>query len=102
MVTQQAPTRGNEKDKEISIVIRTPAGIPHTFEVRSHDRVDKTTRTAVTYFVGQGQLAEGPYGLALVRDGQATEMVDSGRLEDYGVNENDVLHLIAKGPQVDG
>ena len=102
MVEQKAPSHGSERYKEISVIIRTPAGMPHTFEVRSQDRVDKTIRTAVTYFVGQGQLAEGAYGLALVRDGQATDMVDSGRLEDYGVTENDVLHLIAKGPQADG
>ena len=92
--------QGNRHD--IAVTIRTPAGIGHDFELRSHDRVDKTVRTAVQYFIAQGQLADGRYGLALVRDGQATEMTDSGRLEDYGIVEDDVLHLIAKDPQVDG
>jgi hypothetical protein len=92
--------QGNPHD--ITVTIRTLAGTPHRFEVKPHDRVDKTARMAVEYFVHHGQLAEGRYGLALVRDGQATEMVGSGRLEDYGVVANDVLHLIAKDPQVDG
>ncbi|MCC6174059.1 MAG: hypothetical protein IT305_02040 [Chloroflexi bacterium] len=86
----------------ITVTIRTPAGNSHTFEVKPHDRVDKTVRTAVEYFVEHGQLAQGQYGLALVRDGQATEMVDSGRLEDYGIKAGDTLHLITKDPQVDG
>ncbi len=91
-----------DKAKSASVVIRTPAGIPHDFEVKLRDRVDKTAREAVEYFVSQGQLADGAYGLALVRDGQATEMTDSGRLEDYGVVDNDTLSLITKEPQADG
>lgn len=94
--------RQQDKEKTADVVIRTPAGIPHTFEVKLHDRVDKTAREAVQYFVGQGQLADGAYGLALVRDGQATEMTDSGRLEDYGIVDDDTLSLITKEPQVDG
>jgi hypothetical protein len=31
----------------------------------------------VAYFVAAGQLADGDYGLALLRDGQATELTDS-------------------------
>jgi len=89
-------------DKALSVTIRTPAGISHVFEVRRHDRVDKTVRTAVSYFGGQSQLAEGAYGLALIRDGRAIDMVDSARLEDYDVVEGDVLSLISKAPQVDG
>ena len=88
--------------KAISVTIRTPAQIGHVFEVSPHDRVDKTARTAVKYFVGQGQLSDGNYGLALVREGQATLMTDSGRIEDYAVVEGDTLNLIAKEPEVDG
>jgi hypothetical protein len=56
----------------------------------------------VAYFVAAGQLADGDYGLALLRDGQATELTDSGRLEDYGIERDEVLALFARGPQVDG
>ncbi|MHB1004091.1 MAG: hypothetical protein ACYC3S_00435 [Chloroflexota bacterium] len=91
-----------QEEKAVAVTVRTPAGITHVFEVHSHDRVDKTARTAVTYFSDQGQLANEPHGLALVRDGQAVEMQDSARLEDYEVAEGDLLALLPKAPQVDG
>ena len=59
--------RQPDQEKTASMVIRTPAGIPHTFEVKFHDRVDITARDAVKYFVGQGQWADEAYGLALVQ-----------------------------------
>ncbi len=98
-----AGDHGKEKpDKTLSVVIRTPGNIPATFEVRGHDRVDRATREAVTYFVGRSELAAGDYGLALVRGGNGVELNDAGRLEDYAVVDGDELHLINRAPQVDG
>jgi hypothetical protein len=91
--------RGNQR---ITVTIRTPAGTPHEFDVRTHDRVSKVTREAVDYFIGQNQLQAGNYGLAVVRDGRATAMTDSGRLEDYDVTDGETLALFTKDPQADG
>jgi hypothetical protein len=102
MATESIPTAAQEHRHKIEVVIRTPAGAEHRFEVHRQDRVDKTVRTAVTHFVAAGQLADGDYGLALLRDGQATELTDTGRLEDYGIDHDEVLALFARGPQVDG
>ena len=49
-----------------------------------------------------GQLTAGEFGLALVRNSEATPMNDAGRLDDYHVVDDDVLHLVNKAPQVDG
>lgn len=86
----------------VTITINTPANHTHDFEVRLHDRVDKIAREAVRHFVGTGELADGPYGVALVRDGVATGLDDAARLEDAGVRDGDTLALISKQPQVDG
>jgi hypothetical protein len=86
----------------ITVTVRTPAGTPQPFEVRTNERVDKLVRNAVRYFVQAGQLAAGEYGLALIRDGRAEDLADAARLDDYGVVEGDVVVLIAKAPQVDG
>ncbi len=102
MATESIPTTPQEHQHKIEVVIRTPAGAEHRFEVHRQDRVDKTVRTAVAHFVAAGQLADGDYGLALLRDGQATELTDTGRLDDYGIDGDEVLALFARGPQVDG
>ena len=86
----------------IAVTIRTPAGINHQFRVNVEERVAAVVMTAVVYFTSRNELAQGTYGLALLRGNPATEMNDAGRLEDYGVHEDVVLVLIAKGPQVDG
>lgn len=52
--------------------------------------------------VAVGQLTAGEFGLALVRNSEATPMNDAGRLDDYHVVDDDVLHLVNKAPQVDG
>jgi hypothetical protein len=88
--------------KQITVTVRTPANIGHDFRVRSHDRVDKVVRDAVEYFVSQGQLAAGNYGLAVIQDDHAVEMADAARLEDFDVSDRDVLVLLNKDPQVDG
>ncbi len=102
MTTESVSAATQDREHKIEVVIRTPAGAEHRFEVHRQDRVDKTVRAAVAYFVAAGQLADGDYGLALLRGGQATELTDSGRLEDYGIDRDEVLALFARGPQVDG
>ncbi len=92
----------SNNNRKLTVTVRTPAGIIRGFDVKSHDRVDKTIATAVKVFVEAGELAEGNYGLALVRDGVATDMADAGRLDDYGVVDGDELHLFNTDPQVDG
>jgi hypothetical protein len=102
MTTESASAATRDQEHKIEVVIRTPAGAEHRFEVHRHDRVDKTARAAVAYFVAAGQLADGDYGLALLRGGQAIELTDSGRLDDYDIDRDEVLALFARGPQVDG
>ena len=92
----------SDQNKNLTVVIKTPAGIGASFDVRQHDRVDKTTRRAVEHFVAANQLAAGNYGLAVIRDGVANDMNDAARLEDYDIVEGDELHLINRDPQVDG
>lgn len=89
-------------NKVIMVTIRTPAGHHHEFEVRTHERVDKVVREAVSYFVDRHELDAGEYGLALVRDGVAQPLEDAARLEDYAVRQGDVLALVTKQPQIDG
>jgi len=92
----------SEKSTSITVTVRTLAGHAHDFTVHGHDRVDKVVREAVSYFVGTGELAAGPYGLAVVRGGTGVTLEDAGRLDDAGVGAGDVLTLVSKQPQVDG
>jgi hypothetical protein len=89
-------------DKDITIEVRTPSNAPHDFTIKASSRVDKLAREAVKHFVGQGLLADGEYGLALVRDGVATPLDDASRLDEDDVVDGDVLALVAKKPKVDG
>ena len=91
-----------EPDGSFVVTIKTPAGHEHRFRVSGDQRVETVTTRAVTYFVSHGELAEGKYVLAVMRDGTPEDMTASARLEDYGVHEGDVLVLIVGEPQVDG
>lgn len=91
-----------EKDKDVTVTVRTPGGASQSFDFKDNTRVDKVIRDAVTHFLGVGELAAGDYGLALVRSGAATPLDDSARLDEVGVVDADVLHLTNKAPQVDG
>ncbi len=84
------------------VTIKTPAGHEHRFRVTGDQRVETVTTRAVAYFVAHGELAQGKYVLAVMRDGMPEDMTASARLEDYGVLEGDVLVLITGEPQVDG
>src|SRR5258708_12811688 len=101
MTDPQIAQPAEKEEKLLVVTIRTPAGIPHQFHVNSHERVSIVTPRAVEYFVAHHQLDPGSYGLALIRDGRAIEMLDSARLEDYDVDNDDVLALVAKVPPVD-
>jgi hypothetical protein len=92
----------DKRDKTLEVTVRTPAGHPHEFSFNDNTRVDKAAREAERYFVAQGELEGGDYGLALVRDGRVVELADGGRLDDYGIVDGDVLALYPKKPQVDG
>jgi hypothetical protein len=89
-------------DRSFVVAIRTPAGHEHRFRVSGEQRVETVTTRAVAYFVKHGELAEGKYVLAVMRDGTPEDMTASARLEDYGIREGDVLVLIVGEPQVDG
>jgi len=102
MVQQNVDISQEHREKAFSVTIRTPAGIPGEFHVRSDESVAHVAKIAVDHFVAHKQLEPGPYGLALIRDGKATDMLDSARLEDYSVVAGDVLALISKEPQADG
>lgn len=89
-------------DRSFAVTIKTPAGHEHRFRVSGEQRVETVTTRAVAYFVKHGELAEGKYVLAVMRDGTPEDMTASARLEDYGIREGDVLVLIVGEPQVDG
>jgi len=89
-------------ERSFVVTIKTSAGHEHLFRVSGEQRVETVTARAVTYFVKHGELAEGKYVLAVMRDGTPEDMTASARLEDYGVREADVLVLIVGEPQVDG
>jgi len=89
-------------DRSFVVTIMTPAGHEHRFRVSGEQRVETVTRRAVAYFVKHGELAEGKYVLAVMRDGTPEDMTASARLEDYGIREGDVLVLLVSEPQVDG
>ncbi len=89
-------------DRSFVVTIKTPAGHEHRFRVNGEQRVETVTARAVAYFVKHGELAEGKYVLAVMRDGTPEDMTASARLEDYGIRKGDVLVLIVGEPQVDG
>ena len=89
-------------DRSFVVTIKTPAGHEHRFRVSGEQQVETVTTRAVAYFVKHGELAEGKYVLAVMRNGTPEDMTASARLEDYGIREGDVLVLIAGEPQVDG
>jgi hypothetical protein len=89
-------------DRSFVVTIKTPAGHEHRFRVNGEQQVETVTARAVAYFVKHGELADGKYVLAVIRDGTPEDMTASARLEDYGVREGDVLVLIVGEPQVDG
>lgn len=94
--------KDNGKDKDLDVTVRTPAGATAPFSFKDNTKVAKAIRVAVGFFVGRGELTDGDYGLALARQGTATELADDSRLDDDGVVDGDVLHLINRAPQVDG
>lgn len=89
---------------EISITVRAPNGATESENVRTHERVDKVTRGAVTDFVNARVIEAGDYDLALAKAGQTIAVLDpTKRLDEYAFDPaTDVFHLIAKKPQVDG
>ena len=89
-------------DRSFVVTIKTPAGHEHRFRVSGEQRVETVTTRAVAYFVKHGELAEGKYVLAVMRNGTPEDMTALARLEDYGIREGDVLVLIVGEPQVDG
>ncbi len=97
--TQQGPGGLN---RAFEVTIKTSAGHGHRFRVSEEQRVETVTRRAVAYFVKHGELAEGKYVLAVMRDGTPEDMTASARLKDYDIYEGDVLVLIVAEPQVDG
>jgi hypothetical protein len=97
--TQQG---AGELDRSFVVTIKSPAGHEHRFRVSGEQRVETVTTRVVAYFVKHGELAEGKYVLAVMRDGTPEDMTASARLKDYGIREGDVLVLIVGEPQVDG
>src|ERR1700722_10413628 len=85
---------GAESGHSFVVAIKTPAGHEHRFRVNGEQQVETVTARAVAYFVKHGELAEGQYILAVMRDGTPVDMTASARLEDYDVREGDVLVLI--------
>ena len=96
------PSMTQQAHQQFTVTIRTPAGQPGAFSVTTQERVDKVVRTAVDFFINRGELSQGDYGLAEVKDGTSQTLVDSNRLEDYGVTAQTDLRLVSKQPHVDG
>jgi hypothetical protein len=80
------------------VTIKTPADHEHQFRISGEQRVETVTARTVAYFVKHGELAEGKYVLAVLRDGTPEDMTASARLEDYGIREGDVLVLVMGEP----
>lgn len=100
-MTDQNHGKGHD-DKTLEVTVRTPAGHPHGFEFKNNERVSKAIRESTDYFVQEGLLEAGEYGLALIRDGRVDELADGARLDDFGIVDGDTLALYPKKPQVDG
>jgi len=88
--------------RTVHVTVRTPAGASGEFDFEVDELVISAVNTAVERFVSERKLAAGDYGLALVRGGETTDLTDTNKLEDYGIVDRDVLHLINEKPQVDG
>jgi hypothetical protein len=87
---------------DVEVTVRTPAGASHRFRLGLNELVIRALATAVAYFVEKGEIEAGDYALELIRNGQPTALADTGRLGDYGLRDDDQLHLISEKPQVDG
>jgi len=97
------PDAGHEHhDEKIHVTVRTPAGASHGFDFDRHELGVAAVATAVEHFVKGHELAPDDYGLAIVRDGTATDILDTNELCAYDIVDGDVLHLVVEKPQVDG
>jgi hypothetical protein len=99
-MTQQ--DKGSKPDKSLDVAVRTPSGASAAFTFGHNTKVAEATRVSVDHFVDNGEMTDGDYGLALARDGQAIELDPKDQLDEVGVIDGDVLHIINKKPQVDG
>lgn len=91
-------------DRNVTVMVRTPAGASATLTFKDGEKVAKVIRTSVRHFVNVGELADdgAEYDLAVIREGAAVPMNEDDRLDDYHVVDGDVLHLVNRAPQVDG
>lgn len=94
--------RNTKRDKTVDVTVKTPAGHAHPFSFKDDSRVSKVIQEATMFFVGAGQLDEGDYGAALLRDGRTTELAPAARLDDYDIADGETLALYPLKPQVDG
>jgi hypothetical protein len=90
------------KDKKVTVKVRTPAGAGHEFTFSSEELVADAVAESIGYFVGKKELAQGDYGLAVVRDGTTVELQDTARIGDYDLHDGEELHLVPEAPQIDG
>ena len=94
--------RNAKKDRTVDVTVKTPAGHAHPFSFKDDSRVSKVIHEATKYFVDTGQLDDGDYGVALIREGRTIELAPGARLDDYDLVDGETLALYPLKPQVDG
>lgn len=88
---------------KVNLTIRATNGTPwETDDFGLNQKVDHVRKAAIRHFVDQHVMEDGDYALAIVRDGQASELPDAHKLGDAGVEAKALLALIVRGVQADG
>jgi hypothetical protein len=97
-----ATTEVVQDARTITVIIFAPSNAHHDFDASATERVDQLARTAVSFFVGIGQMQPAECGLALIRDGIAVPLDDASHLDEDEVGNGAKLKLIVKKPKTDG
>lgn len=86
----------------LGVTVRTPAGASSAFGIDPQDPASELIDRVVSWFVDHDQLEPGSFRLGLLRGTTIVDLTPDTALEDAGVAEGDVLHLLTTEPQVDG
>jgi len=86
----------------LGVTVRTPAGASSAFGVDPQDTAGELIARSVHWFVDHDQLEPGSFRLGLLRGTTIVDLASDAELQEAGVAEGDVLHLLTTEPQVDG
>jgi hypothetical protein len=94
----------HDQDKELHLTIRATNGaIWDIDEFKPQTKIKGVIKKAVAHFIDLGAMTDGDYRLALlVNDVAQPPLNENDTLAESHVQDDTVLTLLVRGPQVDG